>query len=103
MKKTLSFLNGDAPMTSVRKLRPALRRGVASLAALWLCATAIVAGAHHSGAMYDTSAVAYEGQVVEFQWTNPHSFVLLDVATKEGVKRYSFECSHPRGKWVVLN
>jgi len=38
------------------------------------------ASAHHSFAMFDrTKDVVLKGTVREFQWTNPHSFIELEV------------------------
>ena len=53
-----------------------------------LMAGAIPASAHHSfTAAYDsTKRVEVEGVVTEFVWRNPHSFVRIEVATKEGAK-----------------
>jgi len=51
-----------------------------------LLAGANLAFAHHSfTAAYDnTKRVEVEGVVKEFVWRNPHSFVRIDVTTKEG-------------------
>ena len=36
--------------------------------------------AHHSFAMFDqTKQLPLKGTVLEFQWTNPHAFIQLDV------------------------
>ena len=59
---------------------------------LLLCATVVLlAGgaqllAHHSfTAAYDsTKRVTVEGVVKEFVWRNPHSYVRVDITTKEG-------------------
>ena len=52
----------------------------ALLAGLAICAAA-PAFAHHSNAMYDrTKVIEVKGTVREFQWTNPHIFIELDVA-----------------------
>ena len=58
---------------------------------LLLAGIALVAGggrvmAHHSfTAAYDsTKRIEVEGIVKEFVWRNPHSFVRIEVATKEG-------------------
>lgn len=52
---------------------------------------------HHSFAMFDqTKAVTLKGQVVEFQWTNPHAFIELDVPDgKGGSDRWSIELNSP--------
>lgn len=51
------------------------------------------AHAHHSAAMFDaTKEVVLQGVVKEFQYTNPHSWVLVDVADPAGkVTTWSFE------------
>ena len=51
--------------------------GLASVAAV---AIAIPAAAHHSFAMFDAlKIVQLEGTVKEFQWTNPHAWIVLNV------------------------
>ena len=45
------------------------------------------AAAHHSFAMFDqTQQVTLKGTVSEFQWTNPHAWIHLDVPNANGVK-----------------
>jgi hypothetical protein len=52
---------------------------LAAFAAL-VAVTAAPALAHHSFAMFDQKRVmTLEGTVTEFQWTNPHSFLEVDV------------------------
>jgi|KBSSwiStaDraftv2_1062776.scaffolds.fasta_scaffold34965_4 hypothetical protein len=63
----------------------------------WTCAAVLCAltaagsaYAHHSFAMFDQSKIVQEvGVVKEFRWTNPHSFVVLDVSGK----KYVLECN----------
>jgi hypothetical protein len=44
------------------------------------------AWAHHSFAMFDqTKTVTLKGSVIEFQWTNPHAFLHVEVV--EGGKK----------------
>lgn len=58
---------------------PAACAALASLAAPW------PAAAHHSFAMFDqTKEIELTGTVTEFQWTNPHSWVELDVPKAGG-------------------
>ena len=47
-----------------------------------LCLSGILpAAAHHSFALFDvTKTVALEGTVKKFEWTNPHSWITLEVA-----------------------
>ncbi len=76
--------------TSIRLIRS--RR--AALAAILAGAFGFagVAGAHHSFAMFDqTKMVTVEGTVKDFQWTNPHVWIEVMVATPEGEKQYSIE------------
>lgn len=54
-----------------------------ALAAAGLAAVAVYAVpafAHHSFAMFDaTKTVTLEGSIKEFQWTNPHAWILVNV------------------------
>jgi hypothetical protein len=60
------------------------RRLTACFAAGALAATC-AAFAHHSFAMFDqTKQVSLQGTVREFQWTNPHAFIQLDVPNAAG-------------------
>jgi hypothetical protein len=65
--------------------------------ALSLAMTSAPAWAHHSFAMFDQSrTVTIKGEVAEFQWTNPHAFIELDVANDGGGKdRWSIELNSP--------
>ena len=53
--------------------------------------------AHHSAAMFDEKkTVTVEGVVKEFQLTNPHSWLLVDVTDKSGkVVTWGFEAEGP--------
>src|SRR5262245_23220885 len=53
--------------------------------------------AHHSGAMFDSEkTITVEGVVKEFQYTNPHSWLLVDVQNKNGtVTTWGFEAEGP--------
>jgi hypothetical protein len=58
---------------------------------------ASIAGAHHSGAMFDrTKTVTYQGVVKEFQFTNPHSWlqVMVTGPDKKEVE-WGFEAEGP--------
>ena len=74
----------------------------------WLCAgflvlaaAAIPAFAHHSFAMFDHDhQIKLAGTVTQFQWTNPHVYIGLDVTSGSGsgaasVKQYTIECANP--------
>src|ERR1700730_3189742 len=58
---------------------------------------AIPALAHHSFTMFDTTkAVTITGTVTEFQWTNPLSYIEIDVPEESGaVKHWSIETGSP--------
>ena len=53
--------------------------------------------AHHSAVMFDdVKEVTVEGVVKEFQYTNPHSWLLVDVTDKDGkVTTWGFEAEGP--------
>jgi hypothetical protein len=57
--------------------------------ALWLtvafAALPVAAIAHHSYAMFDLSqTVTLQGTIRDFQWTNPHSWIWIDVPDAKG-------------------
>jgi Family of unknown function (DUF6152) len=57
--------------------------------ALWLtlaiAALPMAANAHHSYAMFDLSqTVTLQGTIRDFQWTNPHSWIWIDVPDATG-------------------
>jgi len=62
-----------------------------------LLISAVPAFAHHSFAMFDrTKETTIVGTVHEFQWTNPHSWIELDVANDNGsVDKWSIELNSP--------
>lgn len=70
---------------------------VALASALGLAAVAVSGFAHHSAAMFDSSReVTLTGVVREFQYTNPHSWLLVDVKNKDGsVTTWGFEAEGP--------
>lgn len=62
-------------------MKPAFTRTLAALAVTASCA----AFAHHSFAMFDQSKqLSLKGTVREFQWTNPHAFIQVDVPNETG-------------------
>jgi len=67
----------------------------AALAALAI--PAAPAAAHHSFAMFDQAkTVTLKGKVAEFQWTNPHSWIELDVPKAGGAsEHWSIELNSP--------
>jgi hypothetical protein len=65
---------------------------------------AVMAGAspafaHHSFAMFDaTKADTLAGTVKEFQWTNPHAWILLMVSNPQGqLDQWAIEMGGPGG------
>jgi hypothetical protein len=72
-----------------------LVRAVVVLGALALLAAR--AQAHHSAAMFDEKkTVTVEGEVKEFQFTNPHSWLIVNVKEKDGkVVTWGFEAEGP--------
>ncbi|HXJ00377.1 MAG TPA: DUF6152 family protein, partial [Micropepsaceae bacterium] len=69
------------------------------LAGAALAMYAIPAFAHHSFAMFDADKKAtLEGTVKEFQWTNPHSWILMNVANAQGAQeQWAIEMGAPGG------
>jgi hypothetical protein len=68
--------------------------------AFLLTGAALVAGpsfAHHSAVMFDDAKeVTLTGTVKEFQYTNPHSWLLVDVKNEDGsVTTWGFEAEGP--------
>ena len=72
--------------------------GIITLAgATFAAAVAFQAVAHHSGVMFDDGkSVTLTGTVKEFQYTNPHSWLLVDVKGADGkVTTWGFEAEGP--------
>ncbi|PWU11461.1 MAG: hypothetical protein C5B51_02565 [Terriglobia bacterium] len=71
--------------------------GVAVALIAGLVAVGRPAVAHHSFAMFDMSKrVTLNGTVTEFEWTNPHSYIEIDVPDEKGaVKHWSIEMGSP--------
>jgi hypothetical protein len=71
-----------------------LRFGVAWLA---LAGPALPAFAHHSFAMFDQAqTITLKGTVTEFQWTNPHAFIHIEVPNAAGAKEvWQIELNSP--------
>jgi hypothetical protein len=60
-------------------------RKTLGLAAVLLLGSPVIA--HHSFAMFDQKkTVSLKGTVTEFQWTNPHAFIHIDVPDGSGGK-----------------
>jgi hypothetical protein len=62
-----------------------------------LTAAALPVLAHHSFAMFDRDKeVTLVGTVREFQWTNPHAFIEMDVPDSNGTtEKWSIELNSP--------
>jgi hypothetical protein len=62
-----------------------------------LLAVAGTAFAHHSGAMFERDKqVELVGTVVTFSWTNPHSWIEIEVPnTSGGSDKWGVECNSP--------
>ena len=70
---------------------------IASAAALAAGGTAM---AHHSFAMFDqVNPIEIAGTVVEFRYTSPHSFILVDVKGKTAPPRYGIWKAPLRAFW----
>jgi hypothetical protein len=58
---------------------------------------ALPGAAHHSGSMFDDKkVVTLKGVVKEFQYTNPHSWLIVDITNDDGsVTTWGFEAEGP--------
>jgi len=72
---------------------------VLGLAGIAFTMSAIPALAHHSFAMFDAEKkMTLDGTVKEFQWTNPHSWILLTVSDAQGkAEQWAIEMGGPSG------
>lgn len=62
-----------------------MKRAIVAAATVCLALGGAVAEAHHSAAMFDREkTVTLTGVVKAFQWTNPHTWVQLEVAGEDG-------------------
>ena len=70
--------------------------GIAGIAIIMDAAPAL---AHHSFAMFDyANRLTLEGTVKEFQWTNPHAWLLMAVRNTSGVEeQWVIEMGTPIG------
>jgi Family of unknown function (DUF6152) len=70
-----------------------------AVAGLAIVVSTIPALAHHSFSMFDAaSSKTVEGTVKEFQWTNPHSWILMMVNDEKGeAKQWAIEMGGPAG------
>ena len=75
-----------------------IKSGVVALLSLGaIAAMARPSEAHHSAAMFEKQkTITVEGVVKEFQYSNPHSWLLVDVKNKDGtVTTWGFEAEGP--------
>jgi hypothetical protein len=74
-----------------------IRRGCIVVMAAVLACVAGAAVAHHSFAMFDMSkTVNLSGTIKKFEWTNPHTWLWLDVKNAKGeVETWGFEGMSP--------
>ena len=69
-----------------------------ALAGIAVATLAIPAVAHHSFAMFDAEkSMTLEGTVKEFQWTNPHSWILMTVEKAGKPEQWAIEMGGPAG------
>jgi Family of unknown function (DUF6152) len=65
-------------------------------AALALLLAASTAFAHHSTAMFDMQhTVTINGTVTQFDWTNPHTFIFMEVMSGGASENWSIEGMSP--------
>jgi hypothetical protein len=65
-------------------------------AAIILATLAVPLLAHHSFTMFDmTKRITLVGSVTSFEWTNPHSYIEIDVPEEGAVKHWSIEMGSP--------
>jgi hypothetical protein len=68
----------------------------AVLATAMLAVSSLVLEAHHGVSQFDDKEITLTGVVKEFQYTNPHSWLLVDVTNKDGsVTTWGFEAEGP--------
>ena len=88
-----TFSHGVRAWTGL--LRGQMRR-LSLLLCLMTAVPIVPALAHHSFAPFDqTKTVTYKGTVSEFQWTNPHSWLIVKVKGEQGDEVWSFEMLSP--------
>jgi hypothetical protein len=82
-------------MTILQALRAKACCGAVVAAAVF--GVTIPALAHHSFTMFDmTKRTTLVGTVTSFEWTNPHSYIEIDVPDEKGeVKHWSIEMGSP--------
>jgi len=67
-----------------------------AMGAVALLLTVGIASAHHSTAMFDMQhTVKVTGTVTQFDWTNPHTFIWMDVLNNGTTEHWSVEGMSP--------
>jgi len=67
-----------------------------AMGAAALLLTVGIAAAHHSTAMFDMQhTVKVTGTVTQFDWTNPHTFIWMDVMNNGATEHWSVEGMSP--------
>lgn len=97
MKRAVMFWEDKLVNTLAAKASLAKAAIVTAALATALTAGAGAAWAHHSVAMFDnTKTVNYEGVVNRWQYTNPHTWLYIDVTDAQGAKStWGFEADGP--------
>jgi hypothetical protein len=74
-----------------------IRFGTAAATVIGALALAGSAAAHHSFSQFDMATQkTLEGDIVEFQWTNPHTWTWVDVKNADGsVTKWGLEGMSP--------
>lgn len=69
---------------------------ILALCGALLAGAASPALAHHSNAMFDrTKSLDVKGTVREFQWTNPHTWIEMEIPGAQGASHYTIEGPTP--------
>lgn len=70
-----------------------------ALAVIAAVSIAASAEAHHSFAMFDrTTNISLEGTVIEFEYTNPHSWLYVEIEEADGsIAEWTIEMGSPGG------
>jgi hypothetical protein len=74
-----------------------MRLRIAGVLLAGFLVAAVPGSAHHSFVMFDTAKqVTLSGVVTSFEWTNPHTYIEIDVADSTGAtKHWSIELGSP--------
>ncbi len=76
-------------------------KSVRYIMALLACSSAMFSpllSAHHSYSMFDAAkSISLQGNVREFQWTNPHCFIELLALRSGAAEEWSIQMDSPQG------